>query len=201
MKVTDAQGESAAKSIKEAGRAATAMEGVAAAMVANVENARIITDRQKLQMRAHVFPHAGNLICGLSAKPPLPKRANEPFLALEIKNSGPTPAYEVSSWAQIEIIEPSREDTLVVPIKLEKNKFGLGGYQSFPKNIWLGRDLNQSEIDDLKAGVKRIYYYGRVEYMSLGERHTTNFRLFYQGNFPLDLPIGLSFAENGNDAD
>jgi len=62
--------------------------------------------------------------------------------------------------------------------------------------------LNAQEIADIAAGTKRIYVYGRVEYLDIfGKPRFTNFRFFYSGIFPNPGGMTLSTSERGNDFD
>jgi len=195
------EGKDLKNSIAEAARAATAMEGVSTALQATAKNNELITERQRQAVRAYVFVISGNLYTGITVNPPQTNRPNEPFIQLEIRNSGPTPAFNVDTWGWISIIEPSQEHTLTIPVRDNNNRSSVGGYQNYPKYAWLRRALTSSEIEDVTAGVKRIYFHGQINYMTLGEAHTTNFRLCYFGEFPPKLPGPLVFAEKGNEAD
>lgn len=88
----------------------------------------------------YVFPDNVGLTNGTMLTPPQPAHTNEPGVALIIKNSGQTPAYNVISWAMINVIEPINEAHLVVPklsVSVSINNIGSGG--SISKALWFGR--------------------------------------------------------------
>ena len=90
---------------------------------------------------------------------------------------------------------------LAVP-RLEKGfpaPIGSGGATS--KSIWYGRAISQQEIQDIAAGTRAIFFYGRLEYRdAFNRKRFTNFRLQYQGQFPPAQGAVFSFCAEGNDA-
>lgn len=172
---------------------------LAIAAVAQFELMRRTAQRQ---LRAYVFPESTGITDGMALNPPQPNRANEPGIFLLIRNTGNTPAFQVKSFAQIDVVEPRHEHTLVPPTPL------VHGYPTplppngtVTKGLWFGRPLNAQEIADVTNGAKAIYVYGRVEYLdTFKQKRFTNFRLAYSGAFPAQPGAIFLFAQTGNDA-
>lgn len=154
------------------------------------------------QLRAYVGPDTADLVSGSVVNPPNPARADEPGAVLICKNTGQTPAYKVRIHAQVAVIEPKSESSLVVP-QLQAGQYSTLGTNVVSRNLpVLGRNLTAQEIADIHKGVRAIYLYGRVEYLdTFNKRRFTAFRLFYTGAWPLTGPAGMTFAAQGNDAD
>ena len=154
------------------------------------------------QLRAYVFPNDAGLWDGSMLDQPMPEHANEPGIILNFRNSGQTPAYKVVSWANMEVILRSEEDSLVAPERLEaffSSNIGPGGIM--PKSRWFGRPLSADEITAIETGTKAIYYYGRIEYVDAFRRKRfSNFRLFYGGKFPPAKGVVFNVCQRGNDA-
>ena len=119
---------------------------------------------------------------------------------MKIQNTGQTPAFNVSVWAWISVIEPINEANLSIPVMSRKGST-LGAGSDMPKIQNLGRKRTGSEITDLNAGVKRIYFHGRIEYVTLGERRSTSFRLYHRGGYPAQANMIFYHCDNGNSAD
>jgi hypothetical protein len=137
--------------------------------------------------------------------PPIPARANFPWVGLHIKNTGQTPAYRLRSWFQIAVIAPASENTLVIPTIVPNANFGsilnLGPGGAFSKNLWFDRPLTAPEITDIANNARAIYAYGRIEYEDAFRRtRFTNFRLRYNGAFPPVPNAIFNFSEGGNEA-
>jgi hypothetical protein len=107
---------------------------------------RILTDSRRtneMQLRAYVYPVSAIITEGKLLKPPRADRANFPGIALEWKNTGQTPAYNVVNWAAIEVIEPSNENRLIVPQLLQIHFTTLGASVSDTKSMWHHRGADQ----------------------------------------------------------
>ena len=156
----------------------------------------------RVQLRAYVYPEAADLFETTLINPPIPERANIPFVQIAWKNTGQTPASNVILWSHMEVIEPINEDKLVVPPLVNRNFTNLGSGGTGSKSFYFYRPLTQSEMSDVFAGVKAIYLYGRIQYKDIfGDDWHTNFRLNYSGHFPpKSIPATFSICENGNDA-
>jgi hypothetical protein len=161
-------------------------------------------DTAKRQLRAYVFPSDCSLLEGSLLTPPQPHRANEPAIAMAFRNSGNTPAKNAISWAAMAVIDINNEHSLIVP-KLEVQfSITLAPNGIFTKTLWFGRALTSSEIEDVQAGIKGIYLYGRVEYLDcFGEQRFSNFRVRYTNSrFPPVPPSGsFNHCQDGNESD
>jgi hypothetical protein len=150
------------------------------------------------QIRAYVGPEGATIGDGTTWDPPQP---NVPGVVMFIKNFGQTPAYKVVSWAQIAVIAVKDENTmLIVPPMVEQFSTTVGSGASYNKISKLDRQLAPNEIADIAAGVRAIYWYGRIEYRDIFKRpRFTNFRLRYMGQYPPPANAILNFSEKGND--
>lgn len=117
------------------------------------------------------------------------------------KNSGQTPAHKANVWGNIEVLPIAEQYKLTVP-RLGKgfpSFIGAGGVMS--KAIWYGRAISQQEIQDIGAGIRAVFYYGRAEYRdAFIKKRFTNFRLMYLGEFPPIPGAVFNFCSEGNDA-
>jgi hypothetical protein len=153
------------------------------------------------QLRTFVGPETFDLLEGNMLNPPQPAHANEPGAVVRIKNFGPTVAYNVRIITRLAVIEPINENTLIQPPLVNAFHSVLGPTVPSTSTAWLGRAVTPGEVDDLKAGVKAIYMYGRVEYRDIFKKERfTVFRLRYAGQFPPPAPAVMTFAAQGNDA-
>jgi hypothetical protein len=153
-----------------------------------------------------VFPEGGGILDGTMLTPPIPDRANVPWVGLHVKNTGQTPAYRVLSWIQIAVIAPAVERTLTITPAMPRpvgpgSILNLGPGGSFSKNLWFDRPLTVPEIADIANNARAIYVYGRIEYQdAFGKSRFTNFRLRYNGAFPPVPNAIFNFSEGGNEA-
>jgi len=159
-------------------------------------------DTSKKQLRAYVFPSSATINHGRFMDPPITNKDAQLWVHIEWKNTGQTPAYKVISWSNFEIIEWNNEG-LLIPPKLEPlHTNTLGTSITGNRGFWT-RVLNPAELLELTEQKKLIYLYGKIEYEDVfGSSHYTNFRLYYNGTYPISAgPAGLSFSVNGNDSD
>jgi len=153
------------------------------------------------QLRAYVCPDTADLVSGTAINPPVPAQANDPAVVLMCKNTGQTPAYKVRVYAQLAVIEPKNESTLIAPQLREGQYSTLGTNVTSRNTPRLDHTLTVQETTDIRAGAKAIYLYGRIEYLDVFKhKHFTTFRLMYSGVWPLTAPAGMSFAAQGNEA-
>lgn len=154
------------------------------------------------QLRAYVFPETCGICEGMMLDPPQSDRANQPGVFLIFKNSGKTPAYKVTSWAQIDVIEQINENSLKVLAPIPAiSTFPLAADGTSSKALWFGRPLSAYEIADISNGHRAIYVHGRVEYVdAFKAKRFTNFRVRYSGAFPPPPNVTFSFCERGNSA-
>lgn len=192
-------------SIREAGRAATAMEGVAASLAQSTASTQEIIQNQKtyaaMQLRAYVSPQGVSLYEGTILKPPVLACKDTPGIVLIFRNSGHTPARRVTSWAQIDVVEVANENALTIPVLDTRFASGLSSGGEMTKVLWYDRPLTPGEINDIKTGVRAIYVHGRIEYFDCFDTpQFSNFRLRYIGDFPPPEGVIFNHCQNGNDA-
>lgn len=154
------------------------------------------------QLRAHVFPNDISVVDGTLLDPQEMHKADIPAVSMLIKNSGQTPAYDVVSWWEIEVIPVSEEDSLSIPTLAKKHSTTVGTGCTFSKGRWFDRPLTADEKERIFGGTLGIYAHGRIEYRDVFTiRHFSNFRLVYTGKmFPPLKGAVMSFCEHGNDA-
>lgn len=189
-------------SIVEAVRAANAMENVAESVAKSAQSGaesvattKMIVERQRsyaeMQLRAHVFVEFGNI--GNVANPlpgllniPTPNPAainfqnSGPFIYLQIKNFGHTPAYDVIHWGnahfdRLPLVSPLPKRQRFPGMQMTKNMIGPGS--GMTKNLPMPTPLTTQQIADLRAGTAAIYVYGIIVYKdTFGKRRRTRYR-------------------------
>ena len=184
------QAEDMKTSVAQASRAAAAMENVSKSLERSTKTTEEIVERQKLyaaiQLRAYVFPNDYGLYDGTLLTPPQSPRFDIPGVVINFRNAGHTPATQVISWAKIAVIDNSKEDTLIVPKLDNISPITLSSGGTFSKSQWFERALTGSEKEDIKAGIKSIYVYGKLQYIDcFGDGKFSNFRVRYNGLFHL----------------
>jgi len=192
-------------SIAEATRSANALREVSALIATQVETTTTMAATQRdfwaRQMRAYVLPENGSIWDGMTLDVPQPARKGIPGVVLGIRNSGATPAYNVVSWASIDVTDVKNEATLIAPKLQPQFTNTLAPHGLFTKALWFHRPLTSHEISDIATGVRAIYVYGRIEYRDvMGKDRFSNFRLRYNGAYPPGKGTIFNFAETGNDA-
>jgi len=167
--------------------------------MALVSTVIVMVRNARWQLRAYVLPEGGGLFEGTILDPPNPHHADEPGVALTFKNTGQTPAYGYINWAQVAVIEPANEHTLVVPPLQMIYPAAIGAGSQISKFIWYGRALSAAEIADVVAARRYIYVYGRLEYRDAFKRKRwATFRLQYAGPFPPRPGAIFNFSNSGN---
>jgi hypothetical protein len=152
------------------------------------------------QLRAYVFLESSSLTDGATLEPPNDAFVNVPGCIMQFRNSGQTPAYQVVTWAAIDVIEPINQNKLIVPKLLIVGPGYLGANGTMPKMVRLPRVLTEEEIDDIRAGRREIYVYGRIEYRDAFKRKRfSNFRLHYGGQYPPGKGFVMFICDNGNE--
>jgi hypothetical protein len=153
------------------------------------------------QLRAYLFLESASLVDGTQTDPPLPEFANVPGCVLLFKNSGQTPAYDVKSWAKIEVMKPEHEPQLVIPTLQTFSKSNIGCNSLMPKNLMYWRKLELNDIEEIQSGKLFIYIYGRIEYRDAFKRKRfSNFRARYAGRYPALKGVTFSICDTGNEA-
>jgi len=160
----------------------------------------IAKDTMRRQLRAYLSVTTSGppgVFAGL--KPGSPGHPN-PLAVLFIKNSGQTPAYEVSSWIAIDVKEyPLKTPLPTAPItqKLARTIIAPGDATSLITKA--GRPLVSDEESDIRQGKKAIYVCGEVKYRdAFGRRQFVRFRFFNQ--LWLERPTSFEADEEGNEA-
>lgn len=192
--------------IGAASRSAEAMERVADSIGSNVETTTAMAATQRdfwgRQMRAYVLPESAAIWDGMTLDVPQPAKKDVPGVVVTIRNSGATPAYDVVSWAAIDVIDVKNEGALSAPKLQPQFTNTLAPHGAFTKAVWFHRAITPHEISDIETGVRGIYVYGRVEYQDvLGkEDRFSNFRFRYNGGYPPNKGAIFNFSDTGNDA-
>ena len=119
--------------------------------------------------------------------------------ATTIRNSGQTPAYEITSWWGIGVQKHPLTGRLGPPPNPTPGSdviLGNGAEQGNKEEV--RTQFSPREMQDVRSGVAAIYVWGRIEYRDcFNHRHFTNFCLFQTD------PVGgiLRYSRIGNDAD
>lgn len=177
------------------------------------------------QLRAYIFVEATTIV-DASQLPPIPHESlpgdphsapkelvkgvppsrprGVPGASWSIKNSGLTPAHDVVHWGEMDVIETKLENTVIAPAPIEgAPRIFLGPQGVSMKSKWLPRLLTETEMQDIRIGVRAIYVYGRIDYKdAFGQRRVTTYRFrFCNAAYP---PVGnptLDYCQHGNYAD
>jgi hypothetical protein len=156
------------------------------------------------QLRAYVFLQEATPLDGATCTPPDQEHINTPYVRLKIVNSGQTTAYNVVTWAALEVADNGDESRLVVPKLTKEFPMNLGNSCAMPKTAVLPqtRALTEAEIAGISSCKKSIYLYGRVEYEDVFRiKRFTNFRLYCNGPYPFPIAKELSFCQRGNETE
>jgi hypothetical protein len=123
-----------------------------------------------------------------------------PSLSLLFKNFGSTPAREVRYWFYTKFDSyPNPKDLPEQPLRDET--IILFPTDTFGPAFNLDKALNSTDIAGLEKGDRRLYFYGKVNYLdAFGCLHFTKFRLIYGGAKSVELGR-MGWAEEGNETD
>jgi len=146
--------------------------------------------------------YAGQVITPAGAE--ITNTACGPIVYIQIKNCGQTPAYKVVHWGNICVREfPLTSQLPPTPILALKNASVLGPGILSTKYLFLPTPLTAQEISDLRAGTAAIYVYGEVDYQdAFGKKRFTKYRIMHHvGQGAIGINAGLTFADEGNEAD
>jgi len=167
------------------------------------------------QLRAYVVVESGNITNVANPPPPAAGQVVQPtaavisnpligpFAVLNFKNSGTTPAYRLTHWADIVVRAfPLNAALPERPPNIRPAASVLGPGASTQKTIFIPAALTAQQITDLTNGVSAIYINGDIQYRDIfGRRHRTTFRLVHAAIVGI---IGrstiLTFTDGGNDA-
>jgi hypothetical protein len=165
------------------------------------------------QLRAYVFVNDISIFNVANPLHPLAKdykktgaeisRPNDgPIIAMTIKNSGQTPAYEVVNEGHMCIQEFPLISNLPTepPSKfITKTAIPPGGITT--KNLTM-RPLTKEEIAQLRNGTMAIYVYGKIIYKdTFGKISFTNFRVMHFAAAQIiGIGTGMTICDEGNEA-
>jgi hypothetical protein len=120
-------------------------------------------------------------------------------VAVDTKNFGDTPAYDLFQWSKIEIRERPLQSRLPIHCAASQNRAILGPKASTISMPSFTRDLTADEIEAIQRGKKAIYVHGEISYRDAFNRwqYTTfRFQCSEQG-----FALGAFKAEGeGNEA-
>jgi hypothetical protein len=159
--------------------------------------ARDQSNTTRAQLRAYVFVSGARIVHGITDNNILEAH-------IEIKNSGQTPAYKLTSVCGLafDTYPPPQSITLTVPdqdyLSLAKTQMVLGpGDKTFP--IARERPLTSIGKANLVAGTMAIWVYGEIRYRDAFRREQwTKYRLIIGG--PFGVSGGqLTACEEGNE--
>ena len=196
------QADKMERSIAEAAKAATAMQGIADATQANsdkfvesVEHQRVYGNKQ---LRAYVMAkdHAvGVLVQG-----------KRPVFVCKLHNSGFTPAHEVRCTSAIfrTIGDPSAEPIMFRKIGREGTTSStMIGRDDFYIHPYIYREINQSELNLIHEGKVALIFAGIISYRDVfGRRHLSTWKTFLQMSGPPEPEtklFELMSASKGNE--
>lgn len=190
---------------------ATAVLAVTALFVGTIQ-AIISRNAARRQLRAYVFVDYVRLMDSgqfpeLEGMTELQENApvfpNRPGTEIHIKNSGQTPAYKISHWSAMDVVEVRLEHAIVVPPAdptSPKSYIAAGTFNIM--GHWFPRELTQQEIDDIRNHVRGIYVFGRIDYLDVfGKPHFTTYRLRYSGIYPPLRRFVVTYCTTGNETD
>jgi hypothetical protein len=143
------------------------------------------------QLRAYVFAEAG----------PLQRGANGVWrYTIHFRNSGQTPAYDVTQYSKADIFdEPVPEDKFVVDRRMDgvNSRAPLPPNQRDPVNTSNTFNVSAAEFADIKAGRKAFYVWGEINFRDAFKiNRTVRFRFLHNKD---SGPQHLVYAETGND--
>jgi hypothetical protein len=166
------QSQRMVRSISEAARAATAMEGVAAAMTENTRQMPLLLQKQ---MRAYISVGTG-----------VPTYQDEKFrfaASPVLTNNGLTPARNVRWVAHAGIIDGRDQRNTHFPAiaELSESDMGIAPREVFTANAVVTERLPDAEVPGAMEGsTRRLFCWGKVEYEDVyGDTWETNFCFNY----------------------
>jgi hypothetical protein len=173
----------------------------------------VMQGNSKKQLRAYVVQEMGAIVNVADPMPaiglvPTDARLSHPewgpIIRLQIKNTGQTPALEVTNWAAICF----REYPLVSALpernpELRPMPSILGAGIVSTKTLFFGPPLTAQQIADLRAGTGAIYFHGEIRYRDIFKKtHFTRYRgMHHVMGGAIGVSTDLTFTEGGNEAD
>lgn len=161
------------------------------------------------QLRAYVFPEA-YIICAANEAGEIVEPQQviavgfRPVSVVRFKNTGQTPAYGVTIFGRMEIVDWSLVEGALPEIDFTKSdvsRTSLGPGAATTKFEINERNLTTEDMAVLQSGKKAIFVYGEVRYQDIFKKiRFTKYRMFIGG--PVGIrSIALSSHERGNEAD
>jgi hypothetical protein len=177
VKAAGEQSRDLKRSVDEANRAATAMEGMATAMKANVAE---VTEAFALQKVAFKYQLRAFVSVGFRTCIEQDVSARRKFeLQSDISNNGATPAIGANTASTMRVLPvplPSDAD-LTLPIEDYEAAANLAPHRTVFIRTYPPTVLSDAEVAEIKSGTtKALYIYGTTRYKDVfGEPHFTNF--------------------------
>jgi hypothetical protein len=127
-----------------------------------------------------------------------------PVVVMHIKNTGQTPAFNVSHWGNMCFSEyPLKSDLPAQAEGLLKSLSTIGPGIVNTKRLGFGPPLTEEQIAKLRDSTGAIYVYGEILYEdAFRKKHVTRYRAFHnQNSGAVGISTDLTFTEGGNEAD
>lgn len=123
-----------------------------------------------------------------------------PEMRIIIKNFGQTPAYDIASWSEMEIMKPS-EARFVLTKSKPGGKKVLNPSSTYSNYARKDEPLTDAEFEIIQSDTARLYWFGELTYRdAFDELHTTTFRYECGGERLLSLG-NMALSNDGNTAD
>lgn len=173
-------------------------------------------DSSERQLRAYVVGESGYIVNVANPVPifegqvfqpsgaEITNTACGPIAYQQIKNTGQTPAFQVTNWGNICIREhPLTSPLPSRPAGAEPVATVVGPGIINTKRFFLNPPLTPEQIANLRAGTAAIYVYGEISYVdAFRKRRFTRYRLMHHiAAGAIGVSTDLSYAEEGNEAD
>lgn len=145
------------------------------------------------QLRAYVFPFHNKI----------EKFDTSPLVNVGFKNSGQTPAYDVTVWTVVGIAAYPFANKPEQPINIQKSqKSGhIGPGAEMHTICKLGRSVTTSETTAVTAGTAALYVYGELTYQdAFGKPRFTHVCFFHGGSAGCNTKGLMATYYNWNDA-
>jgi len=128
----------------------------------------------------------------------------QPAAHLILRNTGKTPAYQLTHWAHIVVDHVNLQVALpgIGPMPAPLPTITIGPFGGSTKSVPLGRTITQQEYQDILAGTKVVYVYGIIEYEdAFGEKRHTRYKSMHGVmSGQVGVSTDLTFCPDGNEA-
>jgi hypothetical protein len=139
------------------------------------EDAKQATISEQRQQRAYLFLSRFGVVDKLGVRYP-----DAVGYQLTLKNSGLTPAYNVSVWKSIKVLPADAHNLVIYPEEEKKPdpRFIVGAGEDVGVPVALTQPLTSAEKQAITSGIAELYLYGVVQYDdAFGVRRRTTFCL------------------------